>query len=145
MRIANGELLTDICNEEGMPDRTTVIEWKRREETGKDFSLALARAREEQQHTFADELLKVARDGSKDLTPCVTERLDKGGNITAIVTETKSDNTTVQRHRLICDQLWRLMQVLNATAYGQRDKIELTGKDGSALTPVLNITITKKE
>jgi hypothetical protein len=132
-RLVEGELLEEICRDEHMPHRKTVWRWKNREDVGKEFSHALIRAREEQQWTFKDRMLATSRDDSKDCTECVTERLDKAGNITAIVTEKKSDNTAVQRHRLQVDTLWRCMQSLNATVFGQKEKVELTGANGGAI------------
>lgn len=132
-RLISGQLLEEICRLEHMPTRVTVWRWKNRDDIGKAFSNALIRAREEQQWTFKDKMLMTSRDDTKDQTACVTERLDKAGNITAIVTETKSDNTAVQRHRLQCDTLWRCMQSLNATVFGQKEKVELTGANGGAI------------
>lgn len=139
-RIASGELLSDICAEKGMPPRTCVYTWRRKHE---EFAAAYTRARLEQQESWADELVRIAKDKSRDIQQDITEKVNpKTGEKTRIVKQ-KSDNTAAQRDRLICDQYWRIMQTVGASVFGAKQQHEVTGKDGAAFQPVLNITIQK--
>lgn len=62
-RIANGESLRTICDDEDMPTKSTVFLWLR--EDG-DFSDHYARARESQADALFDEILTIADDGRND-------------------------------------------------------------------------------
>src|SRR5437870_424437 len=62
-RLANGESLREICAEASMPDRQTVYNWLRDNET---FRVRYARARADQADYFADEILDIAHDGRND-------------------------------------------------------------------------------
>jgi hypothetical protein len=69
-RIALGETLTSICEDEGMPDRRTVFRWV----VGNDaFCRLYAQAREQCADSLFDEALRVAKDaddgGEKDCVP----------------------------------------------------------------------------
>jgi hypothetical protein len=56
-RIAEGESLRRICEDPGLPNRSTVHEWLRREPV---FSDQYARARELQADHYADEIIEIA-------------------------------------------------------------------------------------
>lgn len=62
-RIANGESLRSICEEDGMPNKSTVFRWLAAHE---DFATIYARARDVQAEVMADELLDIADNGSND-------------------------------------------------------------------------------
>lgn len=62
-RLADGESLRDICQDEEMPNRATVFRWLSR---FKEFSDQYARAREEQADALFDEILTIADDGRND-------------------------------------------------------------------------------
>lgn len=58
-RVANGELLVDICNpEKGMPVRTTFLNWVAREPT---LAQAYAAAKELSAHAMEEEAISIAR------------------------------------------------------------------------------------
>jgi hypothetical protein len=59
-RLAEGESLKTICEDENMPARTTVYKWIVEDESG--FADKYARAREAQQDTAVDDLADVAQD-----------------------------------------------------------------------------------
>lgn len=122
--LKDGRTLTEICEEPDMPNRVTVYDWTERHP---DFNNAYIRARQVQQHTFVDMMLRRSKDESRDYNDKVTEHIGKDGEIYKIETERKSDNTAVQRDKLICETLWRVAQVINAKDYGAREKLELSG------------------
>lgn len=62
-RIANGESLKAICEEEGQPSKSTVFKWLNENEA---FSDKYARAREAQADALFDDILSIADDGRND-------------------------------------------------------------------------------
>lgn len=62
-RIANGESLRSICDDEGMPSKSTVCKWLNQEP---DFSDQYRRAREAQADALFDDILTIADDGRND-------------------------------------------------------------------------------
>jgi hypothetical protein len=61
-RIANGESLRTICEEDGQPDKATVFRWLA---SNTEFRDQYAHAREMQAETYADEMVNIA-DAAKD-------------------------------------------------------------------------------
>jgi len=62
-RIANGESLKAICEDEGMPSKSLVFEWLGQDA---DFVDRYARAREAQADAVFDDILTIADDGLND-------------------------------------------------------------------------------
>lgn len=62
-RIANGESLRAICDDEGMPDKATVFRWLALDT---EFCDQYARAREAQADALFDDILSIADDGQND-------------------------------------------------------------------------------
>jgi hypothetical protein len=62
-RLADGESLISICEDEGYPAYITVRRWQDKDP---DFKAAYARARELQAEHFVDELSLIADDGRND-------------------------------------------------------------------------------
>jgi hypothetical protein len=62
-RIANGETLLRICQDDDMPNRATVWRWMQENEELRNIS---ARAREDGSFALADECLKIADDEKLD-------------------------------------------------------------------------------
>lgn len=62
-RIANGESLVAICDDEDMPGKATVFRWLSAQATFRD---KYARAREAQADAIVDEILTIADDGQND-------------------------------------------------------------------------------
>jgi len=63
-RLAEGETLSAICRSEGMPARTTFLQWVRDNRDG--LSDKYARARELGLEAMADELIEIEDGGSDD-------------------------------------------------------------------------------
>lgn len=66
-RLADGESLRSICNDDGIPHKATVLRWvfQDNEETIK-FRDHYKKARDMQAESFADELNDIADDGTND-------------------------------------------------------------------------------
>ena len=108
-QIAEGRSLRDICQDEGMPAKSTVFKWlsERRE-----FSDQYARAREAQADALFDEILSIADDGSND-----TIRDDDGNE--------RPNQEVIARSRLRVDARKWMAGKLRPKVYG--DKLELGG------------------
>jgi transposase-like protein len=64
-RLGEGETLTAICREEGMPARRTVSDWRR---LHPEFAQAYDEAMLQGCHALLDETLAIADDSSRDYT-----------------------------------------------------------------------------
>ena len=115
-RISSGELLTDICAELEIP-RASFYVWLNADKERID---EYARAREEQQHSWADEIVKLADKSRPGNT--VTEKCD--GTV-----ETKTGDM-VERTRLQIESRKWLMARLAPRTYGDKVQAEIVGKDG---------------
>ena len=63
-QLAEGRSLRSICDDEGMPNRSTVYDWLDADTHG--FPDQYARARSRQAETMLDEILEIADDTSND-------------------------------------------------------------------------------
>lgn len=123
-RLAAGESLVSICDsDDRFPAETSVRRWAINDIDG--FASKYAHAREMGMDALAERSLKVAEDGSRDYT------LDADGQ-PVFVTE------HVQRSRLICDQIKWFASKMAPRKYGDKQSIELTGKDGA---PIASTTV----
>lgn len=111
--------LAHICNEEGMPSRSTVHQWI---VDNKEFSDKYARAREDQADFLAEEILTIADHSDKDTVIIY----DKAGN--PIPTE---DKEWTNRSRLRVDSRKWIASKLKPKKYG--DKVELSGNPDAPL------------
>ena len=126
-RLTLGETLTDICeSSDAIPSRWNIIQECHRNE---EFRDAYTRAREDQQHSFADAIMRKARDESRDYY------VDSKG-------ERRSDNTSVQRDRLIVDSMKFLMSKLAPKTYGDHMPVGLNLGNGNQVT--VNIIVAAK-
>lgn len=116
-RISLGETLVDICKSPHIPNQVTVIRWTY---ARPEFCKAYARARLQQQHSWADQILAIADDESRDYY------FDAKG-------ERHSDNTSVNRDRLRSDNRKWLMARLAANVYGDKVTNEHTGANGGPI------------
>ena len=64
-RLAEGESLNKICQDDHLPPRTTVLQWQTDDREG--FSVKYARARETGYLKLADELLGIADASGEDV------------------------------------------------------------------------------
>ncbi len=116
--IADGRGLKSICQAEDMPGETTVYRWLRMEDHA-EFRHMYARAREDQQDHWADEIIEIADDATNDWM----ERRTKSGGTVAVV---NSDN--INRSRLRVDTRKWLMAKLMPRKYGDFKTLEHRGQ-----------------
>jgi hypothetical protein len=114
-RTAEGETLSQICRDEHMPPRRTVVDWVLDDRAG--FSARYARARELLLERWADDITEIAEDGRNDWM----ERETKSGRIVKALNE-----EAVARSRLRIDSRKWLLSKLKPERYG--DSLKLTGK-----------------
>ena len=107
-RIAEGESLRKICEDEWMPDRVTIYRWLAADP---EFCNHYTRAREDQADTLADEIMAIA-DETPDLNPI----LDKHGALIEI--QLHSAYLQWQKQRIDARK-WTAMK-LKPKKYGDR-------------------------
>lgn len=107
-RLAKPESLRSICEDETMPGKTTVLRWLRQHD---EFRNQYARAREDQADAFADEILEIADDGSRDYTT----RQDANDDDFPVV-----DHDHIQRSKLRVETRKWLMGKMAPKKYGDR-------------------------
>jgi len=122
-RIAAGESMRSICDDDSLPARSTVALWIVNDEGG--FSDRYARARQAQATLLADELMDIADDGTNDYVQSQNGETYNG--------------EAVARSRLRVDtRKWYLARML-PKVYGDKVAHELTGEGGG---PIHTITRT---
>lgn len=113
-RLADGESLRKICQDEEMPNKSTVFRWLA---ANKEFCDQYAHAREAQADSLADEILDISDDGSCDTY------VDDNGN-------TRTDQEVIGRSRLRVDARKWLASKMAPKKYGDKVTQEHTGPDG---------------
>lgn len=101
-----------------MPARDTVYRWIWENKEG--FSDMYARAREIRADKMIEEILTISDDGLNDTY------LDKDGN-------EKTDTEVIARSKLRVDSRKWLASKFAPRQYGERQAVELSGKDGGAI------------
>lgn len=120
-RMSLGESLREICAEDKMPDKATVMRWL----VGNvEFRDQYAKARELQSEHWAEEILEIADDGTNDWM----ERQNKDGSTYEAV-----NSEHINRSRLRVDTRKWLMARMAPKKYGDRVVNEMVGKDGGAI------------
>ena len=142
--ISEGRTTLAVSRMLGMK-RHTIIKWARKYP---DFGAMYAQARQHLYEHWADEILDDAENETRDNVSrrvIKTGYSQKLGDYNETIEQITSDNTAVQRDRLKVDSKKWLLSKLLPKEYGDKIETQLTGKDGESLTPVLNITITKRD
>lgn len=134
--IAEGYTLRSIEKQEGMPHKSTVMDWCAKHP---EFAEQYARAKEIQAEAFAEELLEIVDDASNDWM----ERQGEEGQTIGWVL----NGEHVQRSRLRVDTRKWLMSKMLPKKYGDKQQHEHAGKDGAAMIglAVAEITITDED
>lgn len=114
LRLSVGETMVDILSSPDMPTVNTVWQWRKDRPA---FQEAYVRAREEQMHAWADQIVSLADDSSDDWMTC---RKADGS------TFEKFNRDHVQRVSLQIDTRKWLMARVNRSSYGDNQKIDLT-------------------
>lgn len=122
-RMSRGETLTQICRDEHIPPKPTVLLWVKDDREG--FADQYARAREALIEHWAEETLDISDNGANDWQ----DREYGAGRIERVV-----DSECVQRSKLRVDTRKWLLSKLKPHQYG--DKVDVA-HGGS-----INLTIT---
>lgn len=130
-RLAEGDSLRTICDEEGMPSKATVFRWLAKHP---EFETVYARAREVQAEVLADEITTIADDGRNDLM----EILNKDGEPIGW----RENGEVLRRSQLrVATRQWIAERML-PHKYGTKIKTELTGANGG---PIETADVTDKD
>ena len=132
-RIIEGESVRSICRDETIPSKSTVLRWLG-DETKAGFRDLYARARKAGCEAIADDIMEIADDATNDFM----ERRRKDGS-----TEMVLNSEHVQRSRLRIDTRKWLLSKLAPRKYG--NKLELSGKGGTPIKPIINVTTSGME
>lgn len=103
-RLENGEVLRQICDDDAMPDRSTVLRWIANDD-GK--RRRYDSARQACVEFWSDEIIQIATDGSRDTI------IDERGRA-------KCDHEWVARSRLRIDTIKFLMTKINPLKWGDK-------------------------
>ena len=144
-RLANGESLKAICQDEDMPGDSTVRTWAIDNREG--FYALYARARDIALDRMADEVIGIADDGTNDFAKRAKEN---GGEVVA------PDVEHIARSRLRFDARRWYLSKLAPKKYGDRIATEISGPDGgpvqiddstaaAKLAALMNLAQTRKE
>jgi hypothetical protein len=117
-RLSEGETLSQICRDEHMPSKSTVLDWVNDDKEG--FADQYARARDRQLEHWADELLSISDDGRNDWM------VRNGGDVAV-------NSEHIQRSKLRSDNRKWLLSKLKPGKYG--DRVEHVGAGGKDLIP----------
>lgn len=124
-RIAEGESLTAICCDEGMPSRRSFSNWLADKAAKYDKLRALwNNANQLQEDKIFDEMMGIADDGTNDYM----ERKRRNGEVEIVV-----DHENVHRSKLRVETRKWILARRNPKKYGERSVTELTGKDGGPI------------
>lgn len=121
-RLSLGESLRQICEDDAMPGKSTVMRWLADKP---DFRDQYARAREAQADYWAEQIIEISDDGAND------SYLDEDGNA-------RVNQDVIARSRLRVDTRKWLMARMAPKKYGDKITQEHTGTDGG---PVIFKTI----
>lgn len=138
-RLTLGESARSICRDEHMPGWTTMCKHLLE---NPDFANQYARAKQYGIEHRLDEGYERALDESRDVIEDVVHKENEDGTVTEFVKK-KSDNTAVQRDKLIIDLIKWEASRLHSKKYGDKIQQEVTGAEGKDLIPILNINIQK--
>lgn len=113
-RLMEGESMVAICRDETMPARSTVFEWLA---TNAEFQRAYILAKQLLAETFADEIVEISDDTSKDWIET------EDGKVL--------DHEHVQRSRLRVDSRKWLASKLAPKRYGDSASLRVGGMEGA--------------
>jgi len=134
VRLIDGESLREICDNEDMPDKTTVLRWLVKYE---EFRTQYTQARELQAESDLDEVVKIADDSSCDLGfKEVTDATGKSAKPIFL-------HDHVQRAKLRIETRLKRSEKMHPKKYGPQLKQELTGAEGGPLQFAVSVSFVK--
>jgi len=121
--LIEGLSLRKIAAIEGMPKPITILKWLR---DYPEFAVQYARAREEQAEAFADEMIDIADDISRDIT------VDSEGKHVI-------DGFAAQRAKVMIDTRKWIAAKLKPKKYGEKIDLNHAGQEGA---PPIKTSVT---
>lgn len=140
-RMRDGESTRAICRLQHMPDWSNLHRYLAKEEN-EQFRTLYAQARETMIDAWAHDIIDRAKDDSRDVLETQITYTDSKGNVTE-KHERRSDNTPVNRDRLIIDAMKWTMSKLLPQKYGDSQKVEHSGSIN--VQPVIELSTKKTE
>lgn len=126
-RIADGDSLRSICDDEGFPNKATVFRWLAANTAFRD---QYALSRESQADALFDDILSIADDGRNDW---MERRGEEDAGWVA-------NGEHMQRSKLRVDARKWMAGKLKPKVYGEKTTNELTGPNGAPLVEKPNTT-----
>lgn len=123
-RLANGESLRSICEDDGMPAKTSVMRWLG-DERYSAFRDQYTRARELQADTMVDDMLDIADDGRNDWM----EKHNADGEAIGW----QENGEALRRSALRIDARKWMAGKLQPKKYGDKTQMEVSGADGGPI------------
>lgn len=115
-RMSEGEVLSQILREEGMPSRTVIVRWL---QENPEAERQYLQARERLLDLWADEVIEIAEDGRNDWV----ERENARGQVAVVL-----DKEAIARSRLRIESRQWLLAKLRPETYGDSQRIDLRGR-----------------
>lgn len=131
-RIANGESLRQICDDDGLPATSTVFLWLSNDAT---FSEQYARAREAQADAIFDDILSIADDGRNDW---MERKNSDGQNI-----GWSENGEAMRRSQLRIDARKWMAGKLKPKKYGEKLDLNLSGSVGTMSEEQVNARLAQ--
>ena len=122
-RIAMGETLSSVCQEDRMPDKRTVWKWRK---VHPKFAQDYSRARVDQMNAWADQIIHLADDAEGDFMVSIPldspelEKIERDGVVTF-----KFNRKHVNRAKLMIDVRKWLMARYAPEDFGDRSAVSL--------------------
>ncbi len=129
-RMAAGELLKNICEDDGMPEVRTIADWVREDREG--FAELYARARRVQVEQMADEVIEISDDSTNDWM----ERQTFDGGTERVV-----DHEHIARAKLRVDSRKWLLSKLLPERFGDRLAVQALDEHGKPARASVTIVI----
>jgi len=124
-RLCTGESVRTICKSEDMPEASTIFKWLTEKP---EFSEQYAKAKELAAEALAEDIFDIADDNAFDYTEGDDGKL-------------RVNNDAIQRARLRVDvRKWYLSKIM-PKKYGEKQQVEVAGKDGKPIETVSVIRI----
>jgi len=115
-RIAAGESLGQVCQDDKFPGRATVFRWRQK---NPEFDQAYLQAREMLYERWADDIIDIADDSSAD----VVEKTGRNGAVYMA-----ADHDHINRSRLMVESRKWLLSKLLPDTYGDQLAVDHKGK-----------------
>ena len=130
-RIADGNSLRTICDEEEMPSKAAVMRWLSQHT---EFRDQYARAREAQADALFDEILDIADDSRNDWMEKRGANGEKAG--------WQENGEAIRRSQMRIDARKWMASKLLPKKNGDKQQLEHSGVDGAPLVPIINLSLS---